>query len=71
MGNAKGRPQSGRRDFLKGAVALGGAATVVSVVSGPIGEAVQPARRSAAAPEKPQGYRVTSHIQTYYEKAGF
>lgn len=71
MGKANSEPRHGRRDFLKGAVALGGAATVVSVASGAIGDAERSSLPAAAQPEKPQGYRVTEHVRTYYEKAGF
>lgn len=60
-----------RRGFLKGAVALGGAATA-SVISQRVmaGEPVEE-KSVKRSDDKPKGYHVTPHILDYYEKARF
>ena len=59
--------KSSRRQFLKGAAVVGGAATLAVVAKGGAAE-VQDTNEVAAAPEKSKGYHVTPHIRAYYEK---
>jgi hypothetical protein len=55
-----------RRGFLKDLAATGGAVAVATVA----GQAVAaPAPESSAQPERSEGYRVTEHVKTYYDKA--
>lgn len=59
-----------RRDFLGSVAVFGGMAAVVAVG----GELVTEEPAAAPDPVKPEpkrSYRVTPHIQTYYEKARF
>ena len=58
--------KSSRRQFLKGAAVVGGAATLAVVARGGAAE-VQSTNEVAAAPEKSKGYHVTPHIRAYYE----
>ncbi len=58
-----------RRGFLRSAAAVGGAAAAAALSQGAMAE-------TSAEPEvenqpKPQGYRPTAHVLTYYEKARF
>ena len=62
--------REGRRDFLKGMAAVGGAATVAAAAGGAIaGTAQEPEATPAQA--KPKGYHLTPHIRAYYDKARF
>ncbi len=64
----KAKPlKSSRREFLRGAAVVGGAATLAVVARGGAAE-VQSTNEVAAAPEKSKGYHVTPHIRAYYEK---
>jgi hypothetical protein len=54
-----------RRGFLKDLAATGGAVAVASVA----GTAVAAPAAEAPQPKKSEGYRVTEHVQTYYDKA--
>lgn len=62
--------KSSRREFLKGAAVVGGAATLAVVAKGAVAKAPSPAE-PVATPEAPKGYHVTPHIEQYYEKARF
>lgn len=57
-----------RREFLKGAAVVGGAAAVAVVAKGGAAD-VQDAQKVAVAPAKAKGYHVTPHIRAYYETA--
>lgn len=59
-----------RRDFLRQCAVLGGSATVVAAAGGVAADTLTDAPAPAAAPETPKGYRLTPHIQDYYDKAG-
>lgn len=66
---SKAKPtRTSRREFLKGAAVMGGAATLAVVARGGAAAAPQ-GSRVAAPPDKPKGYHVTPHIQQYYDKA--
>ena len=55
-----------RRGFLKDLAATGGAVAVASVA----GTAVAaPAAETPERPARAEGYRVTEHVKTYYDKA--
>lgn len=62
--------QSSRREFLKGAAVVGGAATLAVVAQGATA-AEAPRVEQAMTPEMPKGYHLTPHIEQYYEKARF
>lgn len=68
---SKNKPDAAnRRNFIKLAVATGGAATVAG--SGVVSAALPEQEEVAVAPEKEQkGYRLTAHVQEYYNKARF
>ena len=55
-----------RRGFLKDLAAAGGAAVAATVASPAVAEpvAAEPARSVG-----PDGYKVTDHVRTYYNKA--
>ncbi|MFQ6024084.1 MAG: twin-arginine translocation signal domain-containing protein [Acidiferrobacterales bacterium] len=57
-----------RREFLKGAAVVGGAATLAVVAKGGAAD-VQDANKAVTTPEKSKGYHETPHIRAYYEKA--
>ncbi len=57
-----------RREFLKGAAVVGGAATLAIAAQGGAAE-VQDATKGVTSPEKSKGYHETPHIRAYYEKA--
>lgn len=60
-----------RRRFLKTAALAGGAATVAVAAGGAVADVV-PSGAKPGTPEQPaasQGYRVTSHVETYYRLA--
>lgn len=55
-----------RRDFLRGAVATGGAAAVAALAPGHV--AAEPAEPEAGNGKgQGQGYRLTPHIVEYYK----
>jgi hypothetical protein len=54
-----------RRGFLKDLAATGGAVAVASVA----GPAVAAPASEEPRPARSEGYRVTEHVQTYYDKA--
>lgn len=66
--------RQGRRRFLKGVMAVGGTTVLVAVgreaMSGDAPDADVPHEQGAAV-ERDQGYHVTDHIASYYEKARF
>lgn len=55
-----------RRGFLKDLAAAGGAAVVATVASPAIAE---PVSAEPARADGPDGYKVTDHVRTYYDKA--
>lgn len=61
--------RSSRREFLKGAAVMSGAATLAVVAKGAAAKA--PEEAPVTTPERPKGYHVTPHIQQYYDKARF
>ncbi len=66
---SKAKPtRTSRREFLKGAAVMGGAAALAVVARE--GTAATPDGGQVATPsEKRKGYHVTPHIQQYYDKA--
>lgn len=65
----KSKTVSSRREFLKGAAVMGGAATLAVVAKGAAASA--PEETPVTTPERPKGYHVTPHIRQYYDKARF
>jgi nitrous oxide reductase len=61
--------EKGRREFLKGAAVVGGAATLAVVARGGAAAVQEDAKDVAQAPEASKGYHETPHIRTYYELA--
>ena len=62
----------GRRAFLRRMAVAGGAATVAAAGGGAIADAVQRSpEKNARAEPTTKGYRMTSHIETYYRLARF
>jgi len=62
---SKEHPESqSRRSFLRTTGAAGTAAAAAATVPG-----AALAESEAAAPEKPEGYRLTKHILAYYRSA--
>ncbi len=62
-------PAAGRRLFLKHGVAVAGGAAALAVAGGAAtagGGAESPAASDA---QRPQGYRLTPHIERYYRLA--
>lgn len=62
-----------RRRFLKGVMAVGGTTVLVAVGrEAMVQDEVQQAASQPEQPAQPDGaYHVTSHIESYYEKARF
>jgi len=60
--------KTNRRKFLRDLAAAGGLAAVAGST---VAEVATPAAAGAAAAKKPTGYRVTSHVAKYYDKARF
>lgn len=61
--------REGRRAFLRQLAAVGGATATIAVTGR---AAAAPAlEESEAAAPQPKGYRETTHISTYYDKARF
>ena len=67
------RVGKGRRAFLRRVAVAGGAATVAAAGGGALAGAVRetPENNNAKAEPTTKGYRVTSHIETYYRLARF
>jgi nitrous oxide reductase len=67
----KDQTENTRRRFLKTAALAGGAATVAVAAGGAVADAVESGtkREAQAQPAGKQGYRVTSHVETYYRLA--
>lgn len=65
--------QQGRRRFLKGVMAVGGTTVLVAVGREAMVDAEPEVAVSKAqtAPQPDQGYHVTAHIESYYDKARF
>lgn len=63
--------QRGRRDFLKGMVVAGGAATAGVAVAGAITDAEAEPDVAAKPEVKRKGYHLTPHVRTYYDRARF
>ena len=65
----------GRREFLKGLAVIGGTTVLVTVAKDAMADEPHEALADSVSEQKPaeetKGYRVTPHIQTYYDKAGF
>ncbi|MGD8309013.1 MAG: hypothetical protein PVG98_06185 [Chromatiales bacterium] len=60
-----------RRTFLRGLAGAGAATTALALAGGAVGDAGEPeSAQSEAQPER-EGYRLTPHIRTYYDKARF
>lgn len=60
----------GRRAFIKRMAVAGGAATVAVAGGSAVANAVQDTpQKNAATEPTTKGYRVTSHIETYYRLA--
>ena len=64
--------KEGRRRFLKGIAAIGGGAAVAvaagrAVADTPRGSKIE----GGVGSPQPTGYKLTPHIQRYYEKARF
>ena len=69
MTEAKKTERNDRRKFLKD-LAVAGGATAAVVVSGTAhGDEIE-VRDDSGRPASP-GYKVTSHVETYYKKARF
>jgi nitrous oxide reductase len=65
----KAKPaKASRREFLKGAAVISGAATLAVVARGG-SAATQDAGAVPGAPEKARGYHETPHVRQYYDKA--
>lgn len=65
--------RQGRRRFLKGVMAVGGTTVLVAVGREAMVDA-EPEEVLSQAEELPQtqqGYHVTAHIESYYDKARF
>ena len=62
----------GRRGFLKGMAAIGGGAAVAAAANAAVAD-TQPSSNleHAVGNPQPRGYKLTPHIQRYYEKARF
>jgi hypothetical protein len=72
MGKEADKLQRSRRTFLKGMAVAGGTTVLVSVAAGgPAMAAAQQAQDQSEIKPDSRGYHVTSHIRTYYDKAGF
>ena len=67
----KDETENTRRRFLKTAALAGGAATVAVAAGGAVADAVESGdkREATPAPAGKQGYRATSHVETYYRLA--
>jgi nitrous oxide reductase len=62
--------KSSRREFLKGAAVVSGAATLAVVAGGSAAKVDVPETKPTdAAPAGSKGYHVTPHIRTYYDLA--
>lgn len=60
---------AGRRRFLQGAALIGGTTVLLAAGRSTVwNQEETPAPESSVPPES-KGYRVTPHVQTYYEKA--
>lgn len=73
MSTANDSTRPGRRRFLKGVMAVGGTTVLVAVGrEAMVDEEPQAvAEQPAPAPAADSNYHVTSHIESYYEKARF
>ncbi len=63
----RGTARDGRREFLKGAAAAGGAVTVAVAAGG--ASAATPDAAQAGADASGKGYRETAHVRAYYKTA--
>jgi hypothetical protein len=63
-----GPEAAGRRDFLRLAAATGGAVIAVGGITG-TALAVEEEPEARPSPPEQQGYRLSEHVKTYYEKA--
>ncbi len=63
----------GRRRFLKGVMAVGGTTVLVAVGREAMVDAEPETTlpKADTAPQPDQGYHVTAHIESYYDKARF
>ena len=61
--------EKGRREFLKGAAVVGGAASLAVVARGGAAAVREDVKEAAPAPEASKGYHETPHIRTYYDLA--
>lgn len=64
----KQKSNKSRREFLKGAVAAGGAAAVVAATGSNAAVAVEEVE-TASLDKKAKGYQETQHIRDYYNSA--
>ena len=60
-------PESERRNFLKGAVIVGGATALSSVSAGLLTESDPKQKRKDQNAQASKGYHETPHIQAYYQ----
>jgi hypothetical protein len=63
-----GPKAAGRRDFLRLAAASGGAAIAGGGITG-TALALEEEPEARPSPSEQQGYRLSEHVKTYYEKA--
>ncbi len=63
--------RTGRRQFLKGVMAVGGTTVLVAVGAEAVSRDPQSDETDANEPAKKRGYHLTPHIETYYQKARF
>jgi hypothetical protein len=69
MSNKPRSETKGRRAFLRKLAAVGGATATAAVAGRAV--ALPSVESPAAAESTPQGYRLTEHVATYYNKARF
>ncbi len=63
--------RTSRREFLKSAAVVGGAAALAIVDKADAADVKGEEEKVLSPAQKSKGYRVTHHVQTYYEKARF
>ncbi len=63
--------RTGRRQFLKGVMAVGGTTVLVAVGAEAVSQAPQADEAGENEAAKKRGYHLTPHIETYYQKARF
>lgn len=73
MSAASDTTQRGRRRFLKGVMAVGGTTVLVAVGREAMvdDEPQEVVSQTPSQADTQQGYHVTAHIESYYDKARF